>query len=106
MALPGGVAGILWGFVYHAHNRQRSGADGICIMSIGVATSNSILMVTFAKSSAGGVRPPGCDCRGPGRRPDAAAPVLMTAPAMLIRMVPMSRRWAMEASRMRRWAGL
>jgi multidrug efflux pump subunit AcrB len=62
-----------------------------CIMAIGVATSNSILMVTFANEQ----RAPGAG----GLDSSAAAlaagrtrlrPVLMTALAMLLGMLPMS----------------
>jgi len=62
-----------------------------CIMSIGVATSNSILMVTFANEQ----RQPalgGHDARSAallaGRT--RLRPVLMTALAMLLGMLPMS----------------
>ena len=62
-----------------------------CIMAIGVATSNSILMITFANEQR---RPEfgGHDGRaaalGAGRT--RLRPVLMTALAMLLGMLPMS----------------
>jgi len=46
------------GALHHANNHQRAARLMGCIMSIGVATSNSILMVTFAneqrQAKAGG----------------------------------------------------
>ena len=58
------------------------------IMSLGVATANSVLVVTFAREqSAAGARPA-------ARRLEAGVgrirPVLMTALAMIIGMLPMS----------------
>jgi multidrug efflux pump subunit AcrB len=47
MALPGALAGILWA-LFITHTTVSVPALMGCIMSIGVATSNSILMVTFA----------------------------------------------------------
>ncbi len=45
-ALPGALAGVVWG-LYLSYDSQRSAADG-AIMSLGVATANSVLVVTFA----------------------------------------------------------
>ena len=62
-----------------------------CIMSIGVATSNSILMVTFANEQrlpAFGSRDARSAALIAGRT--RLRPVLMTALAMLIGMLPMS----------------
>jgi CzcA family heavy metal efflux pump len=90
MALPGALAGILWA-LYITHTTISVPALMGCIMSIGVATSNSILVVTFAneqRHAAFGRR----DARGAaliaGRT--RLRPVLMTAMAMLIGMLPMS----------------
>src|SRR5205814_5632808 len=47
MALPGALAGILWALFITRTTISVPALMG-CIMSIGVATSNSILMVTFA----------------------------------------------------------
>ena len=61
------------------------------VMSIGVATANSILMVTFANQR----RQEGADARtaalDAGRT--RLRPVLMTALAMVIGMVPMALGW-------------
>ncbi len=87
MALPGALSGILWmlwGTQTHISVPALMGS----IMSIGVATSNSILMITFANDQ----RKAGMDAH------DAALaagitrlrPVCMTALAMIIGMFPMS----------------
>jgi multidrug efflux pump subunit AcrB len=87
MALPGALSGILWmlwGTQTHISVPALMGA----IMSVGVATSNSILMITFANDQ----RKEGHDAH------DAALaagmtrlrPVIMTALAMIIGMLPMS----------------
>ena len=90
MALPGALAGILWA-LFITHTTVSVPALMGCIMSIGVATSNSILMVTFANEQR---RPSfgGHDARTAallaGRT--RLRPVLMTALAMLLGMLPMS----------------
>jgi multidrug efflux pump subunit AcrB len=87
MALPGAAAGILW-MLWATHTTLNVPALMGAIMSIGVATSNSILMITFAN-----------DQRKAGFNAHAAAlsagmtrlrPVIMTALAMIIGMLPMS----------------
>src|SRR6267378_408000 len=90
MALPGALAGILWALFVTRTTISVPALMG-CIMAIGVATSNSILMVTFANEQ----RHPdlgGHDARGAalvaGRT--RLRPVLMTALAMLLGMLPMS----------------
>jgi multidrug efflux pump subunit AcrB len=90
MALPGALAGILWA-LFITHTTLSVPALMGCIMAIGVATSNSILMITFAneqrQASQGGH-----DARAAallaGRT--RLRPVLMTALAMLFGMLPMS----------------
>jgi multidrug efflux pump subunit AcrB len=86
-ALPGAVAGIAW-MLFLSHTTISVPALMGSIMCVGVATANSILVVTFAN----GQRQHGRDAR------DAALaagmtrlrPVLMTALAMIIGMLPMS----------------
>jgi multidrug efflux pump subunit AcrB len=87
MALPGAIAGIVW-ILFLTHTTISVPALMGSIMCVGVATANSILVVTFANEQ-----------RGVGRDARSAAlasgmtrlrPVLMTALAMLIGMVPMS----------------
>jgi multidrug efflux pump subunit AcrB len=86
-ALPGALAGILWMLFATGTTLSVPALMG-AIMSIGVATSNSILMVTFANER-----------RSEGDEPLRAAwlagvtrlrPVLMTALAMILGMLPMS----------------
>ncbi|MEH2066127.1 MAG: efflux RND transporter permease subunit [Nostoc sp.] len=87
MALPSALAGIIWMLFVTRTTLSVPSLMG-AIMSIGVATSNSILMITFANEQ-----------RVEGKSAYGAAlaagytrlrPVLMTALAMLIGMVPMS----------------
>ncbi len=86
-ALPGAVAGIAWMLFLTGTTVSVPALMG-SIMCVGVATANSILVVTFANSQ-----------RETGRDATQAAlaagmtrlrPVLMTAFAMIIGMVPMS----------------
>src|SRR6266436_4636932 len=90
MALPGALAGILWALFATGTTISVPALMG-CIMAIGVATSNSILMITFANEQR---RPEfgGHDARTAaltaGRTRLRA--VLMTALAMLLGMLPMS----------------
>jgi multidrug efflux pump subunit AcrB len=90
MALPGALAGILWALFVTGTTITVPALMG-CIMAIGVATSNSILMITFANEQR---RP-----EFGGREARAAVlvagrtrlrPVLMTALAMMLGMLPMS----------------
>ncbi len=87
MAIPGALSGILWMLFLTGTTLSVPSLMG-CIMSIGVATANSILMVTFAN-----------DEQSAGKDATAAAisagytrmrPVIMTALAMIIGMAPMA----------------
>jgi multidrug efflux pump subunit AcrB len=87
MALPGAIAGIVW-LLFLSHTTLSVPALMGSIMCVGVATANSILVVTFAN-----------DQRKVGRDAKHAAlaagmtrlrPVMMTALAMIIGMLPMS----------------
>jgi CzcA family heavy metal efflux pump len=87
MALPGALSGILWMLFVSQTTLSVPSLMG-AIMTIGVATANSILLVTFAN-----------DQRAHNYTAIAAAlsagvtrirPVLMTALAMIIGMLPMS----------------
>ena len=86
-ALPGAVAGIIWMLFLTRTTINVPSLMG-AIMCIGVATANSILMVTFAN----GRRPRGDDAiaaaLAAGRT--RLRPVVMTALAMIIGMMPMS----------------
>jgi len=90
MALPGALAGILWA-LFVTHTTISVPALMGCIMAIGVATSNSILMVTFANEQRGpqfGSLDARSAALAAGRT--RLRPVLMTAMAMLLGMLPMS----------------
>jgi len=87
MALPGAMAGVLWMLFITQTTLNVPSLMG-AIMSIGVATSNSILLVVFAN-----------DERLDGKNERDAAlsagftrlrPICMTALAMLLGMLPMS----------------
>jgi CzcA family heavy metal efflux pump len=87
MALPGALSGILWMLFITQTTLNVPSLMG-AIMCIGVATANSILMVTFAN-----------DERAEGKNALEAAlsagftrirPVTMTALAMIIGMLPMA----------------
>jgi multidrug efflux pump subunit AcrB len=86
-ALPAGLAGILW-FLFATHTTFSVPAMIGAIMCVGVATANSILVVSFAKEQL-----------EDGKDATVAAleagftrfrPVIMTALAMIIGMVPMA----------------
>jgi multidrug efflux pump subunit AcrB len=86
-ALPAALAGIVW-FLFVTHTTVSVPALTGSIMCMGVATANSILVVSFAKEQLP-------DADSPA---DAAIlagftrfrPVLMTALAMMIGMLPMA----------------
>src|SRR5260370_15177409 len=89
-ALPGALAGILWMLFVTGTTLSVPALMG-CIMAIGVATSNSILMVTFANEQ----RRPEFGSRDARTAALTAGvtrlrPVLMTALAMILGMLPMS----------------
>jgi multidrug efflux pump subunit AcrB len=86
-ALPGAIAGILWMLFLTATSLSVPSLMG-AIMCIGVATANSILMVTFA-NDARDTHPSALDAMlaaGHARM----RPVLMTATAMILGMLPMA----------------
>jgi multidrug efflux pump subunit AcrB len=86
-ALPGALAGIAW-MLYVTQTTLSVPALMGAIMCIGVATSNSILLITFANDQ----RHEGSDARGAALAAGATRlrPVVMTALAMIIGMLPMS----------------
>ena len=86
-ALPGALAGILW-MLFVTQTTFSVPALMGAIMCIGVATSNSILLITFANDQ----RRDGHDARSAALSAGATRlrPVLMTALAMIIGMLPMS----------------
>jgi multidrug efflux pump subunit AcrB len=86
-ALPAALAGIVWA-LFITHTTLSVPALTGAIMSVGVATANSILMVSFARERMN---------EGDDALTAAVAagftrlrPVLMTALAMIIGMIPMA----------------
>jgi multidrug efflux pump subunit AcrB len=87
MALPGAMAGIVWilfltGTTFSVPSLMGS------IMCVGVATANSILLLVFANDQ----RVEGLDARSAAHAAGHTRirPVLMTAAAMVIGMLPMA----------------
>ncbi|MDX2269616.1 MAG: efflux RND transporter permease subunit [Bryobacter sp.] len=86
-ALPGSLCGIVWMLFVTQTTFSVPSLMG-AIMSIGVGVANSILLVTFAND----LRPGGLDARAAALEAGTTRlrPVIMTAAAMIIGMVPMS----------------
>jgi len=100
-ALPGALAGICWTLLLTHTTLNVPSLTG-AIMCMGVATANSILMVSFAREQMD---------EGKTAREAAVEagfvrirPVLMTALAMIIGMVPMAVASAKAVSKTRPWA--
>ncbi|MES2308635.1 MAG: efflux RND transporter permease subunit [Verrucomicrobiota bacterium] len=87
MALPGALTGIAW-MLFLTHTPLSVPALMGTIMSLGVATANSILMITFANEQ----RLEGLNAFDAALQAGHTRlrPVLMTALAMIIGMFPMS----------------
>ena len=87
MAIPGALAGIVWMLFLTQTSFSVPSLMGT-IMCIGVATANSILMVVFANDE----RAEGLDARSAALSAGHTRirPVLMTALAMIIGMLPMA----------------
>jgi len=86
-ALPGALAGIVW-MLFLTNTPLSVPALMGAIMSIGVATANSILVVSFANEQRNGGLSSFNAALSAGR--GRLRPVLMTALAMIIGMLPMS----------------
>jgi len=86
-ALPGAMAGVIWALFLTFTTLSVPALMG-AIMTMGVATSNSVLVVTFARLNLQrGLSPvEAALAAGAGR----LRPVLMTALAMVFGMLPMS----------------
>jgi len=93
-ALPATLAGIAWFLLASGTTLSVPALTG-AIMAVGVATANSILVVSFARERLAS----GAGAHGPGPTALQAAldagftrfrPVLMTALAMIIGMTPMA----------------
>jgi multidrug efflux pump subunit AcrB len=86
-ALPGAIAGILWLLFVTGTSLSVPSLMG-SIMSVGVATANSILMVTFANDQRGAIPLAREAILSAGYA--RIRPVLMTASAMILGMLPMA----------------
>jgi multidrug efflux pump subunit AcrB len=89
-ALPGAMAGILWMLFITGTTLSVPSLMG-AIMCIGVATANSILMVTFANDERALVPTAREAMLSAGHA--RIRPVLMTAAAMMLGMLPMALGW-------------
>jgi len=89
-AVPGALVGILWMLSLTGTTLNVESFMG-AIMAVGIATSNSILLVSFAndvRAFAAGDPGPAAAMRESGRT--RLRPVLMTALAMILGMLPMA----------------
>jgi multidrug efflux pump subunit AcrB len=87
--VPGALAGIVWLLTLTGTTLNVSSFMG-AIMAIGIAASNSILLVSFANAARledSSLTPASAACRAAETR---LRPVLMTALAMLLGMLPMA----------------
>jgi len=86
-ALPGALAGILW-MLFLTHTTLSVPALTGAVMCMGVATANSILMISFARERMDeGLHPIQAALEAGYTR---MRPVIMTALAMIIGMLPMA----------------
>ncbi len=86
-ALPGALAGIIWMLFMTGTTLSVPALTG-AIMCMGIATANSVLLISFAREGlAGGLDSAAAALEAGFTR---FRPVLMTALAMIIGMVPMA----------------
>jgi multidrug efflux pump subunit AcrB len=86
-ALPGALAGICW-MLFLTHTTLSVPALTGAVMCMGVATANSILLISFARERmAEGMEPVKAALEAGYTR---MRPVIMTALAMIIGMMPMA----------------
>jgi multidrug efflux pump subunit AcrB len=89
MALPGALCGIIWMLFLCATTLNVPSLMG-AIMAIGVATANSILLVTFANDERCGEEAKSAHDAAISAGYTRLRPVVMTALAMIIGMLPMA----------------
>lgn len=87
MAIPGAFSGILWSLFVSQTNFSIPALMGT-IMTVGVASANSILMVTFANEQSHEGYDAFHSALNAGYQ--RFRPVIMTATAMIIGMIPMA----------------
>ncbi|WHZ22635.1 MAG: CzcABC family efflux RND transporter, transmembrane protein [Nitrospira sp.] len=93
-ALPGALAGIAWS-LFLTHTRLSEPALTGAIMTMGTATANSILLVSYARdrlAEHGNALQAAIEAGTTRFRP-----VLMTASAMILGMVPMATGYSQNA---------
>jgi multidrug efflux pump subunit AcrB len=89
-ALPGALAGIVW-ILLLTHTTLNVPSLTGAVMCMGVATANSILVISFARERmADGLSATEAALEAGFTR---MRPVIMTALAMIIGMVPMALGW-------------
>lgn len=89
-ALPGALAGIVW-ILLLTHTTLNVPSLTGAVMCMGVATANSILVISFARERMGeGLSAAEAALEAGTTR---MRPVIMTALAMIIGMVPMALGW-------------
>jgi multidrug efflux pump subunit AcrB len=86
-ALPGALAGIAW-MLFLTRTTLSVPALMGTIMSMGVATANSVLVITFANQKLAEIKDSARAALEAGST--RLRPVMMTALAMIIGMVPMA----------------
>jgi multidrug efflux pump subunit AcrB len=86
-ALPAALAGIAWMLLISGTTLSVPALTG-AIMTMGVATANSILVIAFARQRLREGRPPLSAALEAGAT--RLRPVLMTALAMIVGMIPMA----------------
>jgi multidrug efflux pump subunit AcrB len=89
MALPGALAGIIWILFLSGTTLSVPALIG-AIMCVGVGTANSVLVVSFANELRLGPNPRDARSAALVAGMTRLRPVLMTALAMIIGMVPMA----------------
>jgi multidrug efflux pump subunit AcrB len=89
MALPGALCGIIWMLFITGTTLNVPSLMG-AIMAIGVATANSILVVSFANDERCGAHPKSAHDAALSAGFTRLRPVVMTALAMIIGMLPFS----------------
>jgi multidrug efflux pump subunit AcrB len=89
MAIPGALTGIVWSLFITQTTFSIPALMGT-IMTMGVASANSILMITFAKEQM--LEHKDLDAKGAALSAgyQRFRPVIMTATAMIIGMIPMA----------------
>jgi multidrug efflux pump subunit AcrB len=89
MALPGALCGIIWMLFITGTTLNVPSLMG-AIMAIGVATANSILVISFANDERCGEHPKSAHDAALSAGFTRLRPVVMTALAMIIGMLPFS----------------